>query len=357
MNGATLFSCAGIGEYYLKKNDIHIKVANELLEDRAKLYKLNYPNCEMVIGDICKEDIKQKILDECIKNKVELLIATPPCQGFSTAGNQNENDSRNFLTKEVVDIIHRYNEFKYIVIENVPGYLTDEIQIGNQKQTVISYLISEFKSKYFIEYKILNASDYGCAQSRKRAIILMSHRPFAELSFPTCCNPITLKDVIGHLPSLESGEKSNIPFHNALTHNDRHILWMQNTPTGKSAFENPKHFPKKENGERIKAFPNTYKRMSWDKPAPTVTMNSGCLSSQNTVHPGRLKKDGTYSDARVLTVKELMLITGLDDKWKWGDTKESIIRDVLGECVPPQLLFKITKSIKSPPSRIKTFFH
>ena len=62
MNGTTLFSCAGTGEYYLKQNGIHIKVANELLEDRAKLYQLNYPDCEMVIGDICKDEIKQKII-------------------------------------------------------------------------------------------------------------------------------------------------------------------------------------------------------------------------------------------------------------------------------------------------------
>ena len=49
--------------------------------------------------------------------------------------------------------------------------------------------------------------------------------------------------------------------------------------------------------------------MHWDKPAPTITMKNGSISSQNNVHPGRLLPNGTYSDARVLTVAELSILT------------------------------------------------
>lgn len=167
--------------------------------------------------------------------------------------------------------------------------------------------------------------------------------------------PITLKEAIGDLPSLEPQSSSSFAFHSCPVHNDRHILWMSHTPTGKSAFENVgvnEYYPQKADGTTIKGFKNTYKRMSWDEPAPTVTMNNGCLSSQNTVHPGRPKKDGTYSDARVLTIKELMILTGLDDNWKWGEhtnqrPKNSVIRDVLGEAVPPQLIYHLTKPLKN----------
>ena len=83
-----------------------------------------------------------------------------------------------------------------------------------------------------------------------------------------------------------------------------------------------------------------------DKPAPTITMANGSISSQNNVHPGRLLSDGTYSDARVLTLKELFILTGLPDDWEppeWAS--ENLTRQVIGEAVPPKLLYEILKQL------------
>lgn len=157
---------------------------------------------------------------------------------------------------------------------------------------------------------------------------------------------ITVFNSIGHLPSLEAGETSTIPFHNAKKHNDRHIMWMKNTPTGNTAFLNKVHYPKKETGVRITGFSTTYKRMSWDKPCPTITMANGSISSQNNVHPGRKNDDGTYSDARVLTLKEIFLLTGLPDDWTPPSfASENLIRQVIGEGVPPKLIQTLLKGI------------
>ena len=60
---------------------------------------------------------------------------------------------------------------------------------------------------------------------------------------------ITLRDAIGHLPSLESGEASTIKWHSAKEHAERDILAMKNTPTGKGAMANKVFYPKKINGE------------------------------------------------------------------------------------------------------------
>ena len=76
---------------------------------------------------------------------------------------------------------------------------------------------------------------------------------------------ISVIDAIGHLPSIESGENSGIKWHYAKKHSEKHIEWMSNTPTGKSAFDNIIYFPQK-NGRKIKGFKNTYKRMEWYKP-------------------------------------------------------------------------------------------
>ena len=86
--------------------------------------------------------------------------------------------------------------------------------------------------------------------------------------------------------------------------------------------------------------------MKWDEPAPTITIRNDAISSQLNVHPGRLKPDGTYSDARVLTPLELMLLSSLPPNWKIpDDTPELLIRKCIGECIPPLLIKQIVSEI------------
>lgn len=334
MNGLSLFSNVGIAETYISPK-IKIKVANELLENRSNFYKEMHPNCQVINGDITNKEIYSKVFEEAKNNNCEFLIATPPCQGFSVSGKMNENDIRNSLIKYVVNMIKDLSP-KNTIIENVPGVLKAYILHNNEKIKIIDFIESELGDKYNINYKVVDTSEYGTPQKRKRAIFLISS--IKQWEFPKTLPPITVREAIGHLPSLESGQKSNIKHHNAKIHNDNHILWLTHTPTGKTALNNDLHYPKKD-GRKIKAFLTTYKRIDWDKPSPTITMGNGSISSQNNVHPGRLKKDGTYSDARVLTLKEIFILTGLPEKWSppsWAS--ENLIRGVIGEGVPPKLI-------------------
>jgi DNA (cytosine-5)-methyltransferase 1 len=343
MKALSLFSNIGIAEAYLPQIGIEVVVANELLEDRAEFYRLLYPNTNMICGDITDP----KIFDKIIKASegVELIIATPPCQGMSVANakRSSKNDPRNSLIKKVVDAVNVLKP-QYVLIENVPGMANTFINHNNNTIKIMDFVKNNIHSDYNFDYKVLNASDYSTPHNRKRLITLLSKKKEIKWATPTTPkgSQITIRDAIGHLPSLESGQDSGILWHKAKKHNQNHILWMQNTPTGKTAFDNKIHYPqtldKKTNTlRRIKAFRNTYSRMKWDEPAPTITMTNGVISSQNNVHPGILLSDGTYSDARVLTVKELILLIGLPDNWldNYTSYKEKFIREVLGECFPP----------------------
>lgn len=158
--------------------------------------------------------------------------------------------------------------------------------------------------------------------------------------------PVTVEEAVGFLPSLEAGESSDFKWHFARKHSKKHIEWMQYTPTGKSAIENSIHYPQKENGERIKAYNTTYRRMKWNEPAPTITIRNDAISSQLNVHPGRPKENGLYSDARVLTPLELMLSSSLPANWNIPDnTPELLIRKCIGECIPPLLIKQIVSQI------------
>ena len=148
------------------------------------------------------------------------------------------------------------------------------------------------------------------------------------------------------MPSIEAGQKSNVKWHFARKHSDSHIQWMKHTPTGQTAFENKKYFPVKPNGEKIKSYNTSYRRINWDEPAPTITMRNDAISSQLNVHPGRKLKNGTYSDARVLTPLELMLLSSLPQDWNIPDnTPELLIRKCIGECIPPLLIKNIVAQI------------
>ena len=342
MNGVSLFANVGIAETYLSGHGINIKVANELLEDRVAFYKHMHPACEIIAGDIADENVYSHLLHETRKKECDFLIATPPCQGMSIAGQMKEDDPRNSLIKYVVRMIQDLQP-SYAIIENVPKILNTYLLHKKTKIKVVDYILQEL-SDYKVNYQVLDAADYGTPQTRKRAIFLISKKQKWE--FPLQENRISVQEAIGHLPSLESGESSDIVYHYAKEINTRHLLCLKHTPTGKSALENAKHYPKNKDGSRIKGYATTYKRIDWDKPAPTVTTANGFISSQNNVHPGVLQEDGTYSDARVLTLKEIFILTGLPEDWhppKWAS--EQLIRKVIGEGVPPRLIDRLLETL------------
>ena len=344
LKALSLFSNVGFGEIYLDKLNIDVSVANELHEDRCKMYKDLHPKTEVVCGDITKSDTKEDIYKKC--SDIDIILATPPCQGMSVANaKRSQNDPRNSLIIHAMDIFNKIKP-SYMLIENVAGMANTWININGQVVNIIKYIESRLPSPWKIRYDVLNAKDHNTPQSRKRFIGLISKDGTWNHPQKTM-KVITVKDAIGHLPSLESGRTSSMPWHYAKKHNSNHIIWMKNTPTGQTAFNNKIHYPKKD-GRRIKGFMTTYKRIDWDKPSPTVTMCNGAISSQNNVHPGRLLIDGTYSDARVLSVEELAILCGLPNlflnKFK-NKYSEGFIRKVLGECFPPTMCFEILKQI------------
>lgn len=347
LKGVSLFSSAGIAETYLKDVGIDIIVANELIQERANLYSSVHKNCKMIVGDITEKDIFNEIIKK--SKDIDFLIATPPCQGMSIAGKNRTytemlQDKRNYLVFKIIDFIN-IKKPSYILIENVPNFLKVKLPFENELKTLIEILNILYNDEYLIEARVLNASEYGVPQRRKRAIIKMNKKNL-NWEWPNKEKEISIKDAIGHLPSLEAGEKSKIPWHFARKHSEEHVLWMKNTPTGKSAFENEIYYPKKSNGEKIKSYMTTYRRIKWNEPAPTITMRNDAISSQLNVHPGKKLKDGTYSDARVLSPLELMLLSSLPENWNIPEnTPEILIRKCIGECVPPLLIKKIVSQI------------
>jgi len=371
----SLFANIGVAEARLNEIDgVEVVVANEMVPRRAKLYQQIYPHSNMICGDILDDNIYRQVITCSLARHVDVVMATPPCQGISTAGQQIEGDERNSLT---IPAIHAISDLlpRYAVLENVPGYLKTGILHDGEVQLIPEIIEEKLSAHYHISFNVINTDDYGVPQTRERAIVLLS-----RLDQPRWCLPykhsrkVTMKDAIGDIPPIDPFVKDlsddafrkqfplyeerrkialdiskwNVP----PVHIYRQVRAMQYTPTGCTAFDNDEFKPIKANGDFVKGYHNTYKRQNWDAPAYTVTMDNRKISSQNNVHPGRpIGKDEKgrtiYSDARALTLYELMKIMSLPDDWSIpAGTQEAFLRRIIGEGIPPLFVKQLFSMIR-----------
>lgn len=372
MRIVSLFANIGVAEACLHElNSAHVVVANELLPRRAALYHAIYPETNMICGDITDENIYQQILQDCRRERVDTVMATPPCQGMSTAGQKIKFDERNSLVMHAIRLIHDLNP-KYVVIENVTDFIITPI-IYHGKETMLPDVIyQELENLYDIDINTIDTDDYGVPQTRDRMIILMTMKGVRKkwLLPPKENHKVTMEDAIGDIPTIDPFVKdlSTEVFHRLFPHYEerrkralaispwnippihvwRQVNAMMYTPTGQTAFDNPiEHRPIKVDGTLVRGYHNTYKRQNWNTPAYTVTMDNRKISSQNNVHPGRLvgqdaNGEDIYSDARTLTLYELMRIMSIPDDWNVPlDTDEAFLRRVIGEGIPPLFMLKL----------------
>lgn len=368
----SLFANVGIAETYLPEVGIEVVAANELLEERARFYRHLHPKVEMIQGDITDSATFEKVRDVAKNKGVDFLFATPPCQGMSCAGRKDPLDPRNFLIFYAIEMAKALMP-KFILFENVTMQQHTKISLHGKSVFIPEYVENELGDDYeFNTHRIVNAMDYGVPQSRQRYIYLLVRKDEGvKWEFPDKEKAVvTLKDAIGHLPSLdpfirEEKERWRFPdfekkkveglkvskWHTPPTHGWKNVEWMVHTPSGKSAFQNDTFYPQTK-GRRVKGAPRTYMRMFWDKPATTVMQNSNVISAFSTVHPGRCiveSDDDTkriYSDARALTIYELLIVSSLPTNWNIPDwASEGLIRQVIGEGIPPLLIKKAIESL------------
>lgn len=202
----------------------HIIFSNEISKQAAFTYKkrheqlgliqgkntwLEVDDIKNISGDLIKEKIKKL---EDFKNKnieIAAIFGGPPCQGFSRAGKQKIDDIRNFLFSEYLRVVKEVKP-QYIVFENVPGILDIKFhnfiskfdkEIYKQKSAIDIIKKELAKIDYeLLDYKILNAADYGVPQNRHR-VILIGYRKGQKIpNYPQKLNnEISLGEALGDI--------------------------------------------------------------------------------------------------------------------------------------------------------------
>lgn len=378
----SLFSSAGIGCYGFKQNGFQCIATCELLKDRLDVQRCNH-KCKYetgyIEGDLTSNNVKDTLFNEVEHYKfiehiktVDVIFATPPCQGISSANyKKTDNDhKRNSLIVESISIIDRIQP-NVFVFENVPRFLqtlcTDNDGVDKTIQDAIFTNLSE---KYNIYHNVINFKDYGVPSSRNRTLVIGVKRTITSLKpialFPSTQKRITLKEAIGHLPHLEFAQKDkNDPFHFARPFKHEQLKWIENTKEGQSAFNQPINLqPGKidKDGNKVvnkcSFMKNKYRRLRWNRVCPCIHTRNDTMSSNDTIHP---------TDNRVLSIRELMILMTIPNDFKWTDKDRELtpdnsteylkknelnIRRCIGEAVPTHIIADIAEKIKQGLERL-----
>ena len=216
-NGPTLvdlFSGSGGLSLGLVQAGFNIILANDIEKQMLMTYSFNHPEVDgknILHGSI--EDINNNI-QEYLNCEVDLVVGGPPCQGFSMANRQRIiDDPRNVLYKEYIKCINHLHP-KIFIMENVKGMLN----VANQ---VVDDFNDNIGEHFDISYRVLNAKEFGVAQSRERLIFIGIRKDiciknsikaddiFEEMNAKKIDNHFTLQDALEGLKELKPSRKKN----------------------------------------------------------------------------------------------------------------------------------------------------
>ncbi|MGL5715694.1 DNA cytosine methyltransferase [Cetobacterium sp.] len=315
-------------------------------EAALETFKANHGDAKALKLNLFNDNEMELLIEEAKKNKIDILVGGPPCQGFSLAGNRNEKDDRNKLYERMVELAKKIKP-NVVVLENVPGMIT--LYGGKAKERILE----DFKKLgYRMTYKILYAPEYGVPQIRKRVFFvgLLNCDSVFEYPEPLYSNEnefIGCKEAIGDLPTLENlcmkniknyeidsftdyqkkmREKSNVIYNHIPTkHTEKVINLISLVPEG----ENYKSLPKELVGDNT--FSEYLTRYHSEKPSKTI-------DTGHRVH-------FHYKWNRIPTVRENARLQSFPDDFIFYGNKTQQYRQV-GNAVPPLLGYHLGLKLK-----------
>lgn len=329
---------AGVGGLSLgfEKQGFDVLIANEYDVLIAEAYSENHKNTKMLVGDITSLDLKKTF--GSYTGKIDVVIGGPPCQGFSQKGQRKTiDDERNFLFKYYVAVVKLVKP-QYFVMENVPSLLTMQ---GGYFLNEIEELFK--KIGYLLNHGVLNASDYGVPQNRRRAVIIGKLNEAAPKLPEPQSSKVTIWDAISDLAYLESGQGTDKQEYRKSPESEYQELLRGNSTTlynhvvtnhSPLALERLAMIPPNAGKEVLpkehltkSIYSGTWTRMRMDDISVTITTRFDTPSSGKFTHPFL---------NRTITVREAARIQSFPDDFRFIGNKGSQMKQV-GNAVPPLL--------------------
>ena len=276
-----------------------------------------------------------------------VLLACPPCTGFSRAVARNlvEDDPRNKLVSRVIEFAARLKP-RVIVMENVPQLLKGH-GVTNHFGALSDGL---GKLGYYIHATSYALTRFGLPQKRHRAFIIAARgrlkpRSLIDLWGEHRVRPaaITVRRAIGHLPEVSAGQTHpDDPAHTSCALNRESLDRLCAIPKNGGSWRDLAVDPEKQHllipsmrraieVGRPNKYSDVYGRMFWDQPAPTIKRECSHIGNGRYSHPDQ---------DRQCTVRELALLQGFPVDYTFIGSRKNLYRQ-LGDAVPPLISYQL----------------
>lgn len=324
MNLISLFSGAGGMDLGFYKAGFRTIVANEWDKKITPTFRANFPDVELIEGDI------RKIDSSALPDNIIGIIGGPPCQSWSEAGAlKGIEDRRGQLFYEYIRVI-RDKRPVFFVAENVSGML------AARHRKAVQEFISLFEDiGYNVNLKLLNAKDFGVAEDRER-VFFIGFRKDVNIPFFTYPTPLdsrlTLKDVIWDLKdsAIPAKEKNKTNGDDCIVANHEYYI-----------------------GTYSPIFMSRNRVRGWDEPGFTVQASG----RQCQLHPQAPKMEniglnhfrfvpGCEHLYRRMSVREVARIQGFPDNFQFIYNDVDYGYKMVGNAVPVNLAYSVALQIK-----------
>jgi len=319
-----LFSGCGGLTRGLVDGGYRVLAAVEIDKKACETYRANHKNVELLSEDI--RQVSAAKLMRCAglkKGELDLLAGCPPCQGFSTLRARNGQtaaaDPRNDLVDEFARLALALRP-KMIMMENVPALAKYE--------KFLDFVERLSAGGYQVISKVLDVSDFGVPQRRKRLILSASRVGQPRLATESVTRT-TVREAIGGLPP--AGESGDL-LHDIPTkyRSARVQAIIEAIPkNGGSRHSLPDPMKLKCHG-KTSGFNDVYGRMRWDDMSPTITSGCSNPSKGRFIHP---------DEDRPITLREAAILQSFPTNYRFVTShgKESIAL-MIGNALPPKFI-------------------
>lgn len=343
LKAVDFFCCGGGMTWGFRQAGIDVIAGIDIDPKCKETYEFNNPTSKFIKADI-KEFTETELINETGIKKDDddlIFIGCSPCQYWSIikTNKTKSNESKNLLNdfQKFVD----YFNPGYVVIENVPG-------IFSKAESPLKKFIEFLNEKGYtsIEHRIIKVSEYGVPQNRKRFVLIASRVKTVTFPAPQEDKSLTVRNFIGDknvYPIIPHGHKDETDFcHTSAGLEEINLERLKRTEADGGTREAWKDTDyqlkvyKLKDGKDNFSFRDTYGRMYWDKPAPTITTKFFNISCGRFAHPEQNRAISIREGARLQTFPDTYAfkVNSIGDKAR-----------LIGNAVPPELAMRIGLSI------------
>lgn len=336
------FFCSG-GGMSLGMQNAGIKILAGIDYDNScqLTYEANILGAKFIHADVF--DYKEETLEKELnlqKNDDDLvLIGCSPCQFWSII---NTDKTKSAKSKSLLIEFKRFVVYfnpGYVVVENVPGVLRRKDESG-----LSEFIVWLENHGYKVHHNIHNVMDYGVPQSRRR-LTLIANRVTSEVLEPIkyTGKKLTVYDAIGEhngFPRIEAGHKDETEFMHSVAGlkqiNIDRLNVTEKDGGSRTSYANNENLATNCHKNDTTNFKDTYGRMWWNRPSPTITTKYFSISNGRFAHP---------EETRAISIREGAVLQSFPKDYKIKATSIANAARMIGNAVPPKYASSIAKAI------------